>query len=797
MSRFLVFLGFLFPVLVFAQQKECVFVEWSKHYGGSKADAANDFQRTADGGFIAVGYARSTDQDLTGNKGLSDYWVVKLDTTGELEWQHNYGGADNDIATAVLQTNDGGYIVAGGTVSFDGQVSGNHGAEDAWVLRLDQLGNILWKKTYGGTLNERAESIQPTSDGGFVLSGYSQSDDGDLTDNKGDFDYWVFKINANGDLIWQKNIGGSLSDYAFDAVETTDGGFLIVGSSFSNNGDVPNNQGFYDYFIVKLNGSGNLVWAKTFGGIGEERAYGVTLTSGGAFIVGTSNSATGDVPGNNGGYDYWVTKISDNGILLWSQNLGGSTEDRAFGLVAKADGGVLVTGLATSSNFDVGGNYGSKDAWLINLDASGQLIWEKNLGGTLDDRFFAILELSEGGYACAGYSFSSNNDLTGNYGEQDMWIVRLSPDSIEVDLGADTILCAGQGIILDAELQNVSYLWPDGSTLPIFLVSSPGEYWVEVDKQGCKSRDSVLVDYVSETPVNIGNDTILCDGETLVLDPGIAGAAIFWKNGSTDPTLLVQLPGIYWVEVSKDGCEYRDTIEVDFTTVPFELGENLSLCEGETASIEIPLQNASFLWQDGSTAGNFTITSPGLIWAKVTQGGCSRSDSTEVIYQQGPIDPLPDYSFICENEGLWLNARFEGATYSWQDGSTEHNFKAVRPGNYWVQVQIGGCIFEDEVELSACELCLYIPNAFSPNGDGINDDFRGFPACEISNYQQFVFDRWGNLIFQNNLPGTGWDGDIRGIKAQQGVFGYRIEFDYLNNGETEHQVRLGTVSLLR
>lgn len=797
MLRFSFFMLFFLPLWLFAQQKECVFVDWSKHYGGSKSDAANDMQRTADGGFIVAGYSRSSDQDLTGNKGLSDYWLVKLDSVGTLEWQQNYGGADNDIATSVLQTDDGGYIVAGGTVSFDGHVTGNHGLEDAWVLRLDSQGNIFWKKAYGGTLNDRAESIQPTSDGGFILSGYSQSSNGDLNDNKGEFDYWVFKINASGNLLWQKNLGGSLSDYAFDAMETTDGGFLVVGSSFSNDGDVPGNQGFYDYFIVKLTSSGSLAWAKSYGGSGEERAYGVALTPGGAIIAGTSNSANGNVPGNFGGYDYWVTKISDDGSLLWSKNLGGSFEDRALAITAKADGGALVSGLSASSNMNVGGNYGSKDAWLINLDASGQMIWEKNLGGTLDDRFFVVMELVDGGYACAGFAASSNNDLSGNFGEQDMWVVRLSPDSLEINLGADTILCAGQGLILDVEQTNVSYLWPDGSTLPVYLVDSPGEYWVEIDKEGCKSRDTILVDYVSETPVSLGADTILCDGETLLLDPGIPGATTFWQNGSTEATFPVKTPGSYWVEVSKDVCEYRDTIQVDFTTVPFELGSDISLCEGETKLLEIPLMNANFLWHDGTTSSSFNVSSPGEVWVRVTQGGCSRADTTAVFLQQGPLDPLPDLHFICENEGVWLNAKFENATYLWQDGSEEHNFKAVQPGSYSVQVKVGDCVFEDKVELRACESCLYVPNVFSPNGDGLNDEFRGFPGCEISNYEQSVYDRWGNLVFYNTIPDIGWNGEIEGNKIGQGVFAYRIEFDYMDNGKTLHQVRLGTITLLR
>lgn len=798
MLRIFRFLLFLYPCFVVAQQEKCVFIDWSKHYGGTKADAANDIQHTSEGGFIVTGYARSADEDLTNNKGGSDYWVLKLDSIGTIEWQQNFGGADNDNATGILQTTDGGYIVAGGAVSFDGQVTGNHGVEDAWVLRLDNAGNILWKKAYGGSQNDRAESIQPTSDGGYILAGYSQSNDGDLSFNNGEFDYWVFKIDANGNLLWEKSLGGSLSEFAFDAMQTVDGGYLVAGSSFSNDGDVSDNKGFYDYWVAKLDAVGNLVWEKNYGGTGEERAYGIALNAAGAYVAGNSNSATNDVPGNNGGYDVWVVNLGLSGNLVWTKNFGGITEDRALGISPKADGGLLLAGLSTSSNGDVGGNYGSKDGWLLNLNTDGEIIWEKNFGGNFDDRLFAVLELPAGGYACAGFAKSGNQDLNGNHGEEDFWVIRLSPDSLNLDIGNDTILCAGQGIILNPAQTDVNFLWSTGATTPVLLVSSPGEYWLEIDKEGCKSRDTMLVEYVSEVPVNLGNDTILCAGEALLLDPGIPGADVFWKNGSTEPTITALLPGSYWVEVTKDGCEYRDTIEVDFTTVDFELGEDISLCIGDTQLFNVQLPNATYLWQDGSNTASYSVSEPGLVWAKVTQAGCSRTDSINVNIQDGPLDPLPDFGYICENEDVWFNVKYDEASYLWQDGSTLHNFKAVEPGNISVAVKVGNCLFEDKTELLSCELCLYVPNVFSPNGDGINDVFQGFMgACEISNYQFYVYDRWGNLVFVENNPENGWDGQIKDRKAQQGTYAYRIEFDYLNSTVSEHQTRTGTIVLLR
>lgn len=786
------------PVFLFSQQKECVFIAWSKHYGGNKHEGAHALQQTADGGFIAAGYSRSSSLDVGSNFGGSDYWVLKLDSAGAITWAKNFGGSGNDIAAAVTQTPEGGYLVAGGSVSFDGQVSSNHGMEDAWLLKLDAEGNLLWAKTYGGSLNDRAESIHPTADGGYIVAGYSESSDGDLSSNKGGFDYWIFKINNQGDLLWSKNFGGSLADFGFDARPTANGGFLMVGSAFSDNGDVGGNNGFYDYWIIQLDNNGNLLWEKHFGGSGEERAYSFVPTDdGGAVIAGTTNSAGGDVGTNNGSYDYWLIKIDGEGNLLWSKTYGGSSEDRGLALSLTAAGGFLLGGFAASGNGAVGGNYGSRDAWLLKLDAEGQVIWEKNFGGSFDDRFYAVVELADGGFACAGFSTSADKDLPGNYGDQDLWVLRLSPDSIEVNLGNDTTLCAGEGLLLGPIDDDLTYLWPDGSTLPVFLVSSPGSYWVEADKQGCKTRDTIVVNYVSETPVNLGQDTILCDGETLLLHPGIPGASVLWKGGATSTTLPVQTAGSYWVRVSIDGCEYRDTISVQFTTVYFDLGADTFLCAGQSLTLDLSLPDATFTWQDNSTQSRYQVTEPGEYRVTVTQGGCQRADTILVAFQPAPEALLPSVSYICENEAIWMGAVQPGATYRWQNGSTEPKQKAVAPGDYAVEVTLNGCTFREELTLLPCEICLYVPNIFSPNGDGLNEVFQGFAGCPILTYDLKVFDRWGMLVYEGEDPSQGWDGLVKGKAAAPGTYVYWIEFEAENGAKVLHQTRKGTVVLVR
>ncbi|MBM7560374.1 Ig-like domain-containing protein [Marinitoga litoralis] len=236
--------------------------QWQKTFGGSDLDSAHSIEQTTDGGFIVAGYTKSNDGDVTGNHGLYsyDYWIIKLDENGNLEWQKTFGGSDSDSAHSIEQTTDGGFIVAGYTKSNDGDVTGNHGGADYWIIKLDSNGNLEWQKTFGGSNWDYAQSIEQTTDGGFIVAGYTWSNDGDVTGNHGlySYDYWIIKLDENGNLEWQKTFGGSDSDSAHSIEQTTDGGFIVAGSTRSYDGDVTGDKGDYDYWIIKLDESGNL-----------------------------------------------------------------------------------------------------------------------------------------------------------------------------------------------------------------------------------------------------------------------------------------------------------------------------------------------------------------------------------------------------------------------------------------------------------------------------------------------------------------------------------------------------------
>jgi hypothetical protein len=343
---------------------------WLKCLGGSLYDEANSVQQTADGGYIVAGDTNSTDGDVSGNHGARDAWVVKLDNIGNIQWQKCLGGSMNDFAFSVQQTADGGYIVAGDTNSTDGNVSGNHGNYDSWVVKLDNIGNIQWQRCLGGSRNEEANSIQQTADGGYIVAGDTNSTDGDVSGNHGNYDFWVVKLDSIGNIRWQKCLGGSSYEYGLSTQQITDGGYIVAGITNSNDGDVSGNHGGEDYWVVKLDGSGNIRWKKCLGGSRNDEAISIQQTTDGGYIVaGPSDSNDGDVSGNHGNADSWVVKLDRFGNIQWQKCLGGSAYDDSWTIRQTADERYIAAGLTFSNDGDVSGNHGSGDAWAVKLDA--------------------------------------------------------------------------------------------------------------------------------------------------------------------------------------------------------------------------------------------------------------------------------------------------------------------------------------------------------------------------------------------------------------------------------------------
>ncbi len=410
------FLLFLLSLTARAQAPDIV---WQNALGGSENDVAKAITRTPDGGFAVAGQTNSSNGDVSSKNGFSDAWVVKLDASGNLVWQKTVGGPNLDDARAITATSDGGFVVAG--------VMPSDGSSDAWVVKLDASGNTVWQKTYGGTSSDVANAITATSDGGFVVVGTTASNDGDVSGNNGSFDYWILKLNASGELLWQKTLGGSDADFGEAITLAGDGGYVVAGYSSSNDGDVSGNNGERDAWVVKLDASGNLVWQKSLGGSNQDFATAITMTSDMGFVVsGPTASSDGDVTGNKGSRDFWVVKLDASGNLVWQKTLGSTGFDVSNAVVTTSDGGIVVAGGVPTNDGDVTENKGGYDIWVVKLNASGNLVWQKSYGGTLVDEASALTTTSDGGLVVAGSTESNDGDASGNQGARDFWVVRLA-----------------------------------------------------------------------------------------------------------------------------------------------------------------------------------------------------------------------------------------------------------------------------------------------------------------------------------------------------------------------------------
>jgi hypothetical protein len=409
-------------------------IQWQSTVGGTAYDQAESVIQTFDGGFVATGISTSTDGDVTNNHGAGDVWVIKLNPSGVLQWEKSYGGSGDDGAFAIAQTADSGFVIAASSTSADGDVTANHGFTDWWIIKLDSTGLLQWQKTFGGSLDDIPYAIEQTNDMGFIISGYTISSDGDITLNHGFEDCWVVKLDNSGAIQWQKTFGGSQDERSFSIKQTSDSGYITAGYAKSNDGDVAGNHGDYDYWVIKLSNNGALQWQKPLGGSSLDKGHSVAQTLDGGYITaGLTASADGDVTTNNGSEDLWIAKLNSLGILQWQKSFGGSGVDQAFDVRQLQNGDYLLGGSSYSLNGDVTGNHGGYDDWIVKSDSTGNIIWEESLGGSSIEECYSISPTADSGYVIAGGSLSNDGNVTGNHGDFDYWIVKLNETPTSVD----------------------------------------------------------------------------------------------------------------------------------------------------------------------------------------------------------------------------------------------------------------------------------------------------------------------------------------------------------------------------
>jgi hypothetical protein len=436
-----IFFYFLFVLLVckgadgYAQRSAVI--DWESAYGGSSAEWPANIVPAHGGGYMIAGVSSSFDGIVTDNHGgFEDGWLLWIENNGFYRWARCYGGKSWDAFTCIRQL-DTAYIVSGYTFSTDGDITLNHGQSDAWVLKLSKTGDIIWQKTYGGKRVDKANSIIQTNDGGYIYCGTTNSTDGDVTGTHDTLqgDIWVVKLDDTGKIEWQRCLGGSWDEIGYNIIQTKDSNYIIAGETGSKDGDVTSNKGFDDVWIIKLDRKGNILWQKTMGGSGTDYCKSIIQTSDGGYIAGaTTSSADGDVAFLHGPYneDFWVLKLDDTGKIEWQKSYGGWQNEEISTVIEASGGGYLINGKTQSADGDVRGyhkspygpNYGS-DEWLLKIDYDGNIIWQKSMGGSDMENGTGLLQIDDSTYVTIGSTGSNDGDVTGFRGSTDYWPVQI------------------------------------------------------------------------------------------------------------------------------------------------------------------------------------------------------------------------------------------------------------------------------------------------------------------------------------------------------------------------------------
>jgi len=455
---------FVFPLFTYSQE-----ILWEKSYGGTHADYLFDAQPTADYGFVLAGSSLSnkTGNKTDDNQGDLDYWVWKMNEKGDLDWQKSYGGSGFDLLQSIKNTRDGGFILAGtssSSTSFQ-KKEDCKGITDFWIVKLDASGGEQWQRTIGGSGQDELLCAFQTKDGGYILGGSSSSnppvisikpDAKSITTTKadlfnkseksrGNMDYWIVKLDKQGDIEWQKTYGGQYADVLRSMEQTTDNGYILAGYSNSPiSGDkTVNNKGIGDFWIIKINDTGKIQWQNTYGAEGDDQPYVIHQTIDEGYIVGGNSNSKNALTTMGGivsnGTDYWVLKLDPDGEVLWSKTYDFGKVDIMTSLVENKDQTYLIGGYAQSENKRpregiVGKAMnmvnkekdGINDYIALKIDEKGEELWNRTVGSAGEDILRKLVETRDGGYLMAGTSNSSaSKDKNGSIGGNDFWVVKL------------------------------------------------------------------------------------------------------------------------------------------------------------------------------------------------------------------------------------------------------------------------------------------------------------------------------------------------------------------------------------
>lgn len=385
-------------------------------YGGSGYDVGTSIAQTIDGGVAITGFTSSDDGDFSGlNLGLEDSFVIKLNSSGKTQWIKTFGGSKWNIGKSIAATDDGGLVLTGITGSTDGIFNEiKYEGLNSFVIKLNDSGNIEWVRAFSGNQSDEAHDIIQTADGGFLMVGTTRSSEGDfIRMDRNNWDIFVVKLDPSGVTEWTKLFGGSGVDEGTSVTESKSGEFFVTGFSTSNDGDFEGlNSGFQDIFVMKLNSLGEKLWVKTFGGSGGDRATSISLTSdNGLVLTGRTWSDDGDFSERNDG-GIFVAKISLEGNLEWIQTLGGSLNEEGLSIAESSNRYLYLTGWTESNDGDFYNmNEGAEDIFVAKLNLHGEIVWIKTFGGSGFEQGNSIIGIANDEVLLTGWTDSKDGDF--------------------------------------------------------------------------------------------------------------------------------------------------------------------------------------------------------------------------------------------------------------------------------------------------------------------------------------------------------------------------------------------------